>query len=612
MGKYNLSGKQKDLLVVAFFAVVSLLFLSPFLSNITNLGINDWDLHLSYSGIPAETITKYHQFPLWNPYTCGGGPLLAHPESSFLSPFFIFILLLGEVIGLKILVILHLFLGMAGMYLLSKHLGISRKGSVLSSIIFMLSTHYAIHIVAGHTTDYMPMAFMPFAFLFYLMAINKKIGGIGKKALKKRLAYATASSFFILLMFLSGAVYSLAFFAMFVFFYSFFESIIRKNIYPIMICFVILLMAALFGSVKLVPMLGFLMHNNTEYGVDWEGNSPKMLFSSLFSREQGYYSNNGTPYGWWEYSTYIGIMPLAMFLLGIFFRFRKRVSLILSMLPFILFYFGNFLPVNFWNILHRLPLLGFFRVPSRNLLIVLFCLAILSGDGIDALKTYISSKKIKLKNKNILAYSIILLIIAMVVIDLFMVSWPNLFLAFPFKNPNREPSPIFESTNSTFSDSVDYHNQSYSYIYLAFLADKGALNDVDCWKERIFVPTIGSALPKESQDYRGELYLDEGKGIVSKAYFSPNKVIAEVNAADSGRLMLNQNYYPGWRSRIDGRKGRAEPYNNLVSVPVKKGISTVEMYYLPDTLIIGILLEISAMLTWLIIFLYLHKAEAGK
>ncbi|PIN86672.1 hypothetical protein COV19_04125 [Candidatus Woesearchaeota archaeon CG10_big_fil_rev_8_21_14_0_10_44_13] len=612
MEKYKLSGKQKDILVMVLFAVVSLLFLIPFLSNISNLGIGDWDLHFSYSGVPAEAITQYHQFPLWNPYICGGGPSLAHPESSFLSPFFIFIILLGEVVGLKILVLIHLFLGMAGMYLLSRYLSIGREGSVFSSIIFMLSTHYSIHIVAGHTTDYMPMAFMPFAFLFYLMAIDKKIEETGKKTLKKRFLYATASSSFILLMFLSGAVYSLAFFAMFLISYSFFESILRKNIRPIMTCLAILIMAAIFSSVKLVPMLGFLMHNNTDYGADWEANSPKILFSSLFSREQGYYSDNGTDYGWWEYSTYIGMIPFAVFLLGAIFRFRKRGSLMLSIIPFMLFYFGNLLPINFWGIIHDMPLLSFFRVPSRNLLIVLFCLAIISGDGIDAIKNFINSIRIKHELKNSFVYSAISLIIAIVVIDLFMVNWPNLLIAFPFKNPDFGQSTIFESTNSKFSGIVNYNGRSYSYVYLAFLSNKGALNDVDCWEERVFVPTIGSALPKESSGYKDEAYLEYGKGMISKIYFSPNKIVAEVNAADSDRLMLNQNYYPGWRSRIDGRKGKAEPHRNLVSVPINPGHHKIELYYLPDTLIIGILLEIAAIIAWLVAFLYISRPEGEK
>jgi len=100
--------------------------------------------------------------------------------------------------------------------------------------------------------------------------------------------------------------------------------------------------------------------------------------------------------------------------------------------------------------------------------------------------------------------------------------------------------------------------------------------------------------------------------MISKIYFSPNKIVAEVNAADSDRLMLNQNYYPGWRSRIDGRKGKAEPHRNLVSVPINPGHHKIELYYLPDTLIIGILLEIAAIIAWLVAFLYISRPEGEK
>src|SRR3990167_557210 len=107
-------------LALTIFIILSLIILYPIFKNITYLGTGDWDQHFFYNAVPRKTILSFYQIPLWNPYYCGGNVLLAHPESVWLNPFFIFVLIFGEVIGLKIELFLHLILGMFGVFLLSK------------------------------------------------------------------------------------------------------------------------------------------------------------------------------------------------------------------------------------------------------------------------------------------------------------------------------------------------------------------------------------------------------------------------------------------------------------------------------------------------------------
>src|SRR5690348_4136859 len=66
---------------------------------ITTMNGDDWDLHFSWAEAIRSSILRYHQFPLWNPYRCGGAPLLGEPESIPLSLFLPFILLFGPGIG---------------------------------------------------------------------------------------------------------------------------------------------------------------------------------------------------------------------------------------------------------------------------------------------------------------------------------------------------------------------------------------------------------------------------------------------------------------------------------------------------------------------------------
>jgi len=197
--------KQK-LIALIIFIIISLIFTFPIFQNIKNWGIHDWDQHLMYNAVPKNTILEFKQFPLWNPYYCGGNALLANPQSSFLNPLFIFILIFGEVLGLKLLIFIYLIIGLFGMFLLARYIKISLISSYLSAILFMLSGLYAMHLSVGHTV-WMQMALIPYVFLFYLKSI-------------KKIEYIFLSALFMVFIFLGGGIYPLIFIVLILGFYS--------------------------------------------------------------------------------------------------------------------------------------------------------------------------------------------------------------------------------------------------------------------------------------------------------------------------------------------------------------------------------------------------------
>src|SRR3989338_6407194 len=104
--------KYRILLAISIFAIVCFIYYLPYLTNLDKLGYYDWEFHSLFAAAPRESILKYNQFPLWNPYYCGGFPLLAHPESAFLSPFYLLIVLFGAVWGVKLNIFIHTMIGM--------------------------------------------------------------------------------------------------------------------------------------------------------------------------------------------------------------------------------------------------------------------------------------------------------------------------------------------------------------------------------------------------------------------------------------------------------------------------------------------------------------------
>lgn len=151
--------------------------------------------------------------------------------------------------------------------------------------------------------------------------------------------------------------------------------------------------------------------------------------------------------------------------------------------------------------------------------------------------------------------------------------------------------------NETFRATLE--RMSYSSMYVNFLQNRGSIACINPMGVRIF------AVPRESKEYRGEIYLENGSGAAVISYFSPNKVEVEFNTSRDDYLVLNQNYFNGWRVR-GNRFGRVEPNEGLVSTLVRPGEHNVSFYYLPESFILGALISIVSLMLAIFVVFY-HK-----
>ena len=79
------------------------------------------------------------------------------------------------------------------MFWLSRELGLGNCSCYLPPVIFAFSGMYAMHLSVGHTW-LLPIAYLPFALLFYLKGT-------------RRPRYAIISGVFLALMILEGGIY---------------------------------------------------------------------------------------------------------------------------------------------------------------------------------------------------------------------------------------------------------------------------------------------------------------------------------------------------------------------------------------------------------------------
>jgi len=543
------------------------------LKNIANWGAMDWDQFTFWYAVPRDTMLRYCQFPLWNPYSNGGNVLLAHTHSSFLSPFFIIIILCGPIFGLKLGILLHLLIGMLGMFLLSRDIGVSKHASYLPPFVYMCSSVYFLHLAEGHV-EWMAMAFMPWLFLFYLKSLKEP-------------RYIAGCIFSLLLMLLGGSVYIFSIAVIIFIVYALMKSLQKKRI--LLLRNVILIIAGTFllCSIKILPMLEFL-NDNPRVIKSNEATQTSLLPAVFLSKGQAsYYHNtkrtsperklayrgNEFEYGWHEYGAYIGFLPLALAAVGILFYLRQQWPLFISGVLSLLISLGKGSFYNFWGLIHKLPLYNSLHVPSRFIVVTIFCISLFSGLGLTRLESLSARKCYKF---------LITAIIGFIFIDLYFVNYQLIKDTFIIKPPaiNR-----YEEFKQRHRDLNLLGKKSRSSMYPALLSNSGVINSYD-----IATVKRGDVKIAGEKGYRGEVYLTRNTGNATVNAFSPNSIAVDVAIEAPNRLVVNQNYYKGWK--VKGVKNKISPYKGLVSVRLSEGSHRVTLYYLPNSFIIGAIISI--------------------
>ena len=584
MNKYQktlIREKKLNLMIILLLVIILSIFLFPIFSKIYKWGIGDWDHNLEYAAVAKKTIINYQQFPLWNPYISGGVPYIAHPLwGPFLSLNLIITLFFSEVIGIKLSILIHLLVGMFGMYLLSKYYKLKNSIPLLLPSVFMLSGFYVSHLTTGHTWVLM-IAFIPYVFLFYLKSYYGKRNII-------------FTSIFLALMLLAGT-HIFLFTSLFLLIYSIFKVVESKKITAIKILLAIFIVAALISSIKLIPNIDFLIKQPRYTKYYYSGYSLNTLYRGLLDRDQRYFTERdlgpfyngiigekgehtfitGISHAWDENGAYIGLIPLALFLIGIPLLWKKHWPLILTSFIFLWLSFGHRAPISIWKFFQLFPIWNMVSSASRSILVFIFCLAVI--DGLTMQKLCQLFKK-RMKNKKTIKI-IASLIVFFVVFDLIIVNGQVLKDAFIIPPLNITPNKEFSQTSKHYR----YSNLTLMYDYPNFLKNEGKVNAY------IEITTKVYAVPRESENYKGEVYLQNTNGEVSYAYWSPNKLVVNVNISDEGYVVVNQNYDKGWKTK-NGRK--VESFNGLISAKVYPEDKQITFYYLPWSFVVGFMLSL--------------------
>jgi hypothetical protein len=540
----------------------------------------DWFQVSSYYISARKTVIEYHQFPLWSPYFGGGFPLVGHPEDISLSPLFLPVLLFGETISLKVIVIIIYLLAALGMYLFCKEiLKFKRFACLFTSLTFTLTSYLPFRINDGDFHSEPMLLLLPLLFYFY------------EKSIQKRKFVFLTSLFLVFLLFTGAFAFLYIFFALLV--YSILSSVINKKIKPrytknfILISIFLITM----GAIKIIPSVEIISTSPNCINDFSQINSASDCRNTLYITQytDRYFSYTDLIRSYIDRNfkgdtpTYTGIIPLFFFILGAISIKKKNLKFLFFFLIFSIILLGNNFIINFHSLFLHIHLFNqIIKIDKYLPPIILFSFCIISG-------SFLNSFHLKVKKK-------LIIVLSMLVVGSLMWQFnSNIKLqsnSFDLPKEEINKSQIFyqiEIKNITQKDNILTAKTQYYNI----LNNKGTLNWYSSLSyntnvtPKFFIDNNG--VPSKNIKYKGKIYfLNNNKNQARINHFSPNKIIVEVNASEKDLLILNMNYNKNWKSNLI----TIGQYNGLLSLNINKmGQYNVVIKYLPFSFFIGLIIS---------------------
>lgn len=562
--------KYKWITAAILLILVTPLAIGGFWFSKGELGISDWDYYFSYHEQLRQSIVDYHQFPLWNAWSCGGTAALGDPEFPVLSPLFLLELAFGIPIGFRLAIFASIATGAVGVLLLGKRLKLTPHAALLAALTVGFGSVNILEIVEGHPNVFSAM-WIPWILWAWLAAYRQPLS----TKLHKNI-WCIITGIFLALTFFQGGVY-LLFYTTFAFAILILLTSNKKQ------AFLITLYSGLwalgFAAIKLLPAVFWLSQFQDEAYASSTNILPYLheifLGRHLHGAEE-VIPNQGS--GWHEYGAYIGIIPIIFAALSVFRSKRNRIVvalLIANGITILLSASGPALE-PFFDKVSFIPRSNI----SRVILFSVISIGLLAGYGFDWLKN-IARKKLPKKTITTVGISTAaVFLLGIAAVDLMTLSYQLSQQAFVLPNvypiPDPAPKPI---GHTTFKHEIRYQGIDYTRGYANVPLGFGTINYCSVLGPKPAVRTV------HDEENFGPILINKDFTINS-INWSPNTVTADITATDKTNVVLNTNYAQSWYANDI----QAKEVENRVATQVEAGHHTITFSYKPRGIVVGILL----------------------
>jgi hypothetical protein len=534
----------------------------------------DWEYFEAWLEIARRTILQFHDWPLWNPYTCGGQAYLAHPQNIVASPQFLLVLAVGTALGAKlILVSLHV-LALDGSHRLARSLGLSEAAAWCAAIVYAGCGWITLQNAAGHLPS-AGAAVMPYLVLWFTRALDaednqavvRAVVGMGLVAAWILALGGTATPSIAVVLVVVLALWAV---------------VARRSPRALIVLGAAAIVCLLVGAVRMLPVLEGMMEHPRGMP-ESDSASPLYLLSNAW-RAPTVNLREGTQYRFYEYAWRVPLLALPLALVGCV---RKRAWPYVALaLVGVAIAIGDWWPHGPWWLLRHVPVFSDLRVPSRYLLVVAFAVAMLAAMGVDELEALVA------RRSRAAAHAVIVVLVALMAADAGQYvrqQYRALFTTMPI---GRERWPSVVQVKGRAGDMLSY-----------VLNGQGVLH---CWEDgpspRAFELDEGNVAQARIDG--------DAAGTVAIESWQPSTMKLRVHLATPARVLVNQNWAPHWRASV----GRVVPFPPVtgrlgtvgrIAIELPAGEHEVTLAYRPSSFYIGA--AITALTTMVLIGLWLAR-----
>jgi len=551
-------------------------FVAPLFDRTDTYGAQDWDQMEAHRYLAVKTIEQYHQFPFWNPYSCGGHTWWGGIESgiNLVSPWLPAYLLAPLPVALRIEVAGVALLGALGAWIFLGRLTRSPGLRLLVACAFAVNGRWALQAESGHTW-HLYYALMPWALWLFDRAIAARPGHAKRDVVGLGIVLAA--------MVYLGAIYPLPQVIVVIALYGLVAAISLRSLRPALLGLGGGLLSFAFAAPRLLPILDMLRRYprlvDSPETIDLAG------IIGIFTARQGEPHPAVGPWGWHEFGFYIGWLPFLVMLSAPLLarRWKERAALLAGGVCFALA-LGRFSPMAPWALLHDyVPVFQSQHVPSRWFYPAVLLLLASAAAAFERLLRRVARGRVLLEIA-------LLAIGGYVGFDIASQSRTELANTFLHAGPSVQPSVGPYHQEKTAPPALRYPVPDWAPPALpAMVANVGVIDCVTFpglntyYRDRKGqIPGLG-AKGVGDPDYRGEAYFASGSAEAEVERWTPNVVsVRYTGAAEGDLLVLNQNWDPGWSAEHG-----VVNWRDTAASPVSAGSGVVVFRYRPRFFVLG-------------------------
>jgi hypothetical protein len=489
----------------------------------------------------VDTVLRFGQLPLWDPWYCGGLYGLGEPQSRFAAPPFVLSLLFGVERAEPLVIFLFTVLGMEGTYRWLRLRVNDATAALRIAPIFALSGHFAVSYFRGWT-NFFGFELMPFILFGITLAARGRIAGLAVSAIAFGVMIGFGGTFAAPIVAVAATIEAIR---------ALSEQPPNQRLRAVAMLAGLASFMVAVAAVRLLP-LAETLSAQPRIMAGTPGHGPKTLLWFLVKSlvvKDGDVEESG--------SFFVGGVFVALVALGASHRKSIRPLLVVALLVWLAAGYAR-KPALF-ALLRELPVFSALRYPERFLWIAILYACEPAANALARLPRIGEGKRWRDGANLVLTLAVVATVGAQI-------------MTFADVGKSRELGVVA-------IDRMKEFRQARGNRWLAAHYDGIGAGSLSCWETH---PVTMS--PKLRGDLAAEEYVaDPQIGKAKRVSWSPNEIVVHASMASAGRLLVNQNWHPGWRSSV----GTVVSDDGLLAVELPPGESDVKLSFRPRSALAG-------------------------